>query len=172
MRKIINNKRGDIFQVPVLIIILLVASMIGLIFYKISKEITEEYDNLGILNDTEEGQEANQMIRETAKHATNELIILLFLGAVIALLISAAKTNFSAMIIFMFLILLILSVFIASGATNIYQGLAASPALSEEAAELTMANIVWSKYTPLFICVIGGLILIIMYSKSGMDITK
>lgn len=164
------NKKGDIFQLFFLLIFLFMAAIIGLLTYAMSDEINET-----LLNFSESGTtayEATNIIRTNVPTAFDELVLFLFLGGVIALCISAVKTNFSPTIIFLFIIITILAVAVAGGFVNIYQGFTDAPALNDLADNLTFTNIIFSRYTPLIICIVSALILILMYGKTGSDIVS
>ena len=64
----------------------------------------------------------------------------------------------------------IIAVLIAAGLVDIYQGLAQEDELSDYSSNLTLTNIIFSRFTPLIICVLGFIIIMIMYGKSGGDI--
>ena len=170
IKRKLMNKRGDVFQLIVLLIILFIAAVVGLLFLTLSNEVTTAYEDLGILNDTAIGQQYNDMMQDTAPKTTDYMIFMLFAGGVIGLLISASRTNFSPTIFFMFFLLLIITIFVASGMVNIYSGFAEQATLVDSANQLQLTGFLFSKYTPLLITVIGGLIMLIMWSKTGGDI--
>lgn len=164
------NKKGDIFQLIVLLIVLFVAAIVGILFLAMSNEVTQAYEDTGLLNDTAIGQQYNDMMQDTAPKSTDYMIFMLFCGGVIGLMISASKTNFSPTIFFLFLLLLVITIFISSGMVNIYSGFAQQATLVDEANQLVLTGFLFSKYTPLIMTVLGGIIMLIMWSKTGGDI--
>lgn len=164
------NKKGDIFQLTALVVILFIVAIVGLLFLGLSTRVTEAYDETGLLDDTAIGQEANTIMQETGPKTTDYMIFMLFCGMVIGLLISASRTQFSPGVFFLFVLLLIITIFVASGMVNIYSGFANSPTLQEASSELRLTNYVFSRYTPLILTTIGGLIMLIMWGKQGSDI--
>ena len=164
------NKRGDIFQLTALVVILFVVAIIGLIFLTLSQKVTEFYDETGLMNDTAIGRDATNVLYETGPKTTDYMIFLLFLGSVIGLLISASKTQFSSGVFFLFVLLLVITIFVASGMVNIYSGFASADVVVEYSDKLVLTNFIFSKYTPLILTVLGGLIMIIMWGKQGSDI--
>ena len=165
-----KNKKADIFQLVVLIVILFVAAIVGILFLKMTNEINTAWEDSNLLNDTVIGQRYVDMLQDSAPRTTDYMVFMLFSGGVIALLISASKTQFSPTIFFIFLLFLIITIFIASGMVNIYSGFAEQTTLLTEAGQLQLTGFLFSKYTPLILTVIGGLIMIIMWSRSGGDI--
>lgn len=166
------TKRGAIFQIMFLMIIIFITAIVGLLFYTLSFEITKTYDQSGIFDNTPIAKEKNLYMQSVARYTTDETVLFLFIAMIIALIIAAAKTKFSPLVIFLFILVLLIAILNASGMVNIYQGLATSPVLSETSGHLTFTNIIFGKYLPLIICVLGALIMIIMYSKSGGDIIQ
>jgi hypothetical protein len=73
---------------------------------------------------------------------------------------------------FFFILLLFIDILIASGIVNIYQGFANAPAAIETSSQLVLTNVVFSKYLPLIMLVMGILIMLIMWGKSGGDIIQ
>lgn len=167
---LIQRKRGDIFQMTALVILLFIVAIVGLLFLTFSNKVTQVYEETGLLNNTVIGQQANDMIQTAGPKTTDYMIFFLFLGSVIALLISASRTRFSATVFFLFVLLLIITIFISSGMVNIYSGFANSEALLETSSQLTLTGFLFSKYTPLILTAIGGLIMLIMWGKQGSDI--
>jgi hypothetical protein len=164
------KKKADVFQLIILILILFIAAVVGILFLKLDNTITNFYETSGLLNSTAIGTQYNEMMQDTAPKTTDYMIFMLFCGGVIGLLISSAKTNFSPTIFFLFMLLLVITIFIASGMVNIYSGFTQQITLTNEANQLTLTGFIFSKYTPLIMTVLGGLIMLVMWSKSGQEI--
>lgn len=164
------NKKADIFQLIFLLIILFIAAIVGILFLKLGNEVTGVYEDSGLLDNTAIGTKFNEMMQATAPETTDYMIFFIFFGGVIALLISASRTNFSPTIFFLFLLFLLITIFVASGMVNIYSGFAQQATLVNEAGQLQLTGFLFSKYTPLLMTVIGGLIMLIMWGKSGGDV--
>lgn len=167
MRSLIKNKRGSFFELPYLIVLLLVIALLGLLFGYMSWKITGAYDGLQQINDTPLAKSVNSNFNQTIPSIVDTFVFLFFLGAIIALLVAAVRTNFSIVVLGLFFLLFLISIFIASGAANIYQGFAGDTNLQEFSVNLVFTAIVFSKWTPLIMVLIGATILLIMYGKSG-----
>ena len=172
MISILKNKRGDAFQIIFVLIFLFIIALVGLIFFKLSWEVTGAFQDLKEINDSKIAKEVLSTHKKSLPHIFDELMLFMFLGLTIALIIAAVRTDFSPMVIFLFLILLILTVLNAAAFVNIYQGLAQDPSLIGVSSKLTFTNIIFSRYTPLFFAVLGAVIIILMYGKSGSDILR
>jgi len=169
-RPIVKQKKGDIFQVLFMIAILLVVAIVGLICLVLTTRINDFWDESGLLNQTQTGQDAIDTMQETAPRTTDYTILFLFLGMNIGILVAAVRTNFSAVIIFMFILLTLIAIMFAAGSVNLYQGLAQQPEIIGVSSALTFTNFIFSKYFPLIISMICAFVLLVMYGKSGQDI--
>lgn len=172
MRSIIKDKRGDIFQISYALIIIFLIAFIGLIFFKLSWETNKMWEESEELNNSDYGEEIIASQKQSMPHIFDELVLFMFLGLTIALVIAAARTNFNPILIFLFLILLLITILNAAGLVNIYQGFAQDETFTEVSSQLTLTNIILSRYTPLIFAVLGAIIIIIMYGKSGSDILR
>jgi len=170
MRSLVKQKKGDIFQVIIMLIILLVVAITGLITLVLTTRVNDFWDSSGLLNETEVGTHAIDVMQETAPRTTDYAVLFLFLGLNIGILIAAVRTNFSAVIIFMFILLTLIAIMFAAGSVNIYQGMAQQPNIIDVSAGLTFTNFIFSKYLPLVTSLICALVMLIMYGKSGESI--
>lgn len=166
---LIKNKKGDFFQIFFLLIILLVAAVMGLLCLKLGTLINEKIEEV-YPDQSEAVVKVNNFVQTQAPKAVDYMVFFLFLGGTIGIMTAAVRTNFSPVIIFLFLLMSLIAILSASGIVNLYQGFAQTDVLVDVSQELTLTNIVFSRYTPLFICIIAGISLILMYSKSGSDI--
>jgi len=161
-----HNKKGDIFQITFVIVIVLVMTILGLLCGKLGYEVTQAYKNPALgLQDTDNGVEANNLIQTMSVPLMDFFIFFFFLGSNIGLIVSAIKTKYSPTIIFLFILLLLIEILLASGVVNLYQGFASEPSLDPIPAKMFLTNMLLSKYFPLIISVIGAVVLIFMYSK-------
>lgn len=170
MLRSIRDKRGDIAQLPLLVVLLLVIALVGLIVGFIAYKITDAWKSTPDINNSVLAKNANENFHETIPTITDTAVLIAFLGFTIALCVAAVRTNFNIVVLGLFFILLLLSVFIAAGAANIYHGFAASTEIEGFSVKLVFSQILFSKYTPLIIVLIGAVLLIIMYGKSGSNI--
>lgn len=170
MRSIIKQKKGDIFQVIIMLIILLVIAIVGLICLVLTTNVNNFWDSSGLLNDTAVGTQAIDTLQDTAPKTTDYAIFFLFLGMNIGILVAAVRTNFSPIIIFLFILLTLIAIMFAAGAVNMYQGLAQQSNVIDISSGLTFTNFLFSRYLPLVVSMICAGIMLIMYGRSGGDI--
>lgn len=165
-------KRGGIFSLTYLIAFIFVVAVLALFFFKLSWEVTGAYKDIDGFNDTVYAKDINSRVQNMSPMVHDYLILFLFLGSVIGLMVSAVRTDFSAVVIGLFILLMIITIFISSGLVNIYQGFANAEGLSDISGKMTFTNILFSKYLPLMIMVISAFILMIMYGKTGGSIIQ
>jgi hypothetical protein len=164
------NKKGDISQLPVVLIILIIAAIVGFLCLTMASRVNTYFLGSGLMPENSTAQHATQVINENAPYTTDYMIFFLFLGSNLALIIGAVRTKFSPTIIFFFILLLIITIFIAAGFVNIYQGLTDVAGFTDIHNKLTLTNFIFSKYLPLIMTVVGILIMIVMWGKSGGEI--
>lgn len=165
------NKKG-VFDIFFVLILLFVIAVFGLIVMTFVVKISDVQTSSGIFPNNSLAYSSTEYIKEESVSNGDLFVFLFFIGSVIGLVLGAVKTNFSPILIFLFLLILILSVLVAAGLVNIYHGFATSEATAEVSSQLTLTNIVFSRFTPLIIAIIGALVLIVMYGKSGGDIIQ
>jgi len=170
MRNIIQSKKGDMFQLLFLLIILFISAIVGLLFLGMTYGVFDTFSETGLLNETVVGQNAMNTLRGNAPYTTDYMVFFLFIGGIIGVCVSAIRTDFSPTLVILFIFLLLITIFVASGFVNIYSGFASAEALEETAGDLTLTGFIFSRYTPLLFAVLGGIIMLIMWSKQGGDI--
>jgi len=169
MRRL-KQKKGDVFQITIVLIIIFVVALIGFITLTLTTRVNTFWDDSGMLNDTVVGMKAIDTLQDTAPRTTDYAILFLFLGMNIGVVISAVRTNFTPVTIMLFIFLTLISIIVAAGMVNMYQGLAQTPTVSDIGESLTFTGFLFSKYLPLLITVISAFVMLIMYGKSGGDI--
>jgi len=167
---LIQNKKADVFQIFVVLIITVAVAITGLLMLVMTNQINDFWANSPFVTVNSTAYNANVILQETAPKTTDYAIFFVFLGLNLGCVIAAVKTNFSPILIFFFILLTFISIMMAAGMVNLYQGFAHAAGVIETASELTLTNFVFSKYTPLFVTMISALILIIMYGKSSSEI--
>ena len=165
-----KQKKGDIFQILIVLIIIFVVALIGFITLTLTTRVNTFWDDSGLLNDTAVGTEAINKLQDTAPRTTDYAILFLFLGMNIGVVISAVRTNFTPVTIILFIFLTLISIIVAAGMVNMYQGLAQTASVVDIGESLTFTGFLFSKYLPLLITIISAFVMLIMYGKSGGDI--
>jgi hypothetical protein len=161
----IKNRKGDVFQLLYLLIVLFIIAIVGFLFLTIDNKITGFWASSGLLNQSVPAQQSNQILMEAAPRTTDYMVFFFFLGSFVGLCISAVRTKFSPVIIGLFMLFLLITIFVASGFVNIYSGF--QQAIPDTASQLTLTGFIFSKYTPLLMAVIGIILMLIMWGRQG-----
>lgn len=164
---VIRQKKGDIFQVLFMIVLVFAVAVVGLITLVLTTNINNFWDDSGLLNDTAVGTKAINKLQDDTPKTTDYAVFLLFVGMNIGLLVGAVRTNFSPVIIILFIFLTLIAIMAAAGVVNMYQGLAQQSTVLPISQQLTLTNFLFSKYFPLVISMICAMIMIVMWGKSG-----
>lgn len=172
MRSIIKQKKGEIFQVFVAMIIIIVCAIVGFLMLTMTTRFNNTMQTSGMLNSSVTATNAVAKMQTTAPQTTDYTILFLFLGLTIGIMISAVKTNYHPMTIVLFIFLVLIAIMVAAGMVNMYQGLAQTPSVSDIGASMPFTNFLFSKYFPLIITIICAIALILMYGKGGDAITQ
>jgi len=170
IRNLLAQKKGDVFQVLFMLVLIFIVAIVGLLCLVLTTRVNEFWDESGLLNETETGTKAIETMQETAPRTTDYAVFFLFLGMNIGIIVAAVRTNFSAVIIFLFILLTLIAIMGAAGVVNMYQGLAQQGSIIDVSGKLNLTNFIFSKYLPLIISIICALVMLIMYGKSGGDI--
>jgi hypothetical protein len=170
MKNKLKTKKGDVFQIFFILIILFVVAIVGLLIATLSTGITKSISEMQIIKDNPNAQLQNQKVSQNAVPIADMFVFFIFLFGNISLIIAATRTSFSPTLIFLFIILFLFAIVISAGMVNVYQGLAHDTVLSQTSQGMSLTGLIFSKYFPLFICVISGIVFIFMYGKSGSDI--
>lgn len=155
-----KNKKANVIGLLFILIFIFIIAMFALITMHIGKGFSEKFQELNV---TAKDPIAGAVIDDVADMSpsiADELVFFIFLGLNIGVIASAVKTRFNPIVMGVFFILLILAVVIAAGLTNFF-----TEAVSLLDETMTLTGFIFNKYTPLIMCVLSGLIMIIMYGK-------
>ncbi|MFX1312074.1 MAG: hypothetical protein ACFFHD_05635 [Promethearchaeota archaeon] len=166
------NKKGDIFQVMFMLILIFAVAIVGLICLFLTTNINNFWDDSGLLNQSEKAGESIDTMQRIAPKTTDYTILFLFIGLIMGTTIAAIKTNFSVVTILLFIFLTMVAVMEAAGFVNLYRGLADDSAIRSVSQDLHWTDFIFSKYLPLLTICICALMMILMYAKSGGEILQ
>lgn len=171
MKRVVQRK-GDIFQILIVLVILFAVALVAFLTLTMTTRVNTFWDSSGLLNSSETATKAIGQMQDTAPKTTDYAMLFLFLGMNIGVVISAVRTNFSAVTIILFIFLTLISIMIAAGMVNMYQGLAQNPTTSDIGDSLPITGFLFSKYLPLIICVLSAIVMILMFGKQGGEIIQ
>ena len=165
MRSIIK-KKGDIFQVIFMLILVFAVALVGLICLVLTSNVNTFWDESGLLNESQTATDSVNTMQRLAPQTTDYTIFFLFVGLILGTTIAAVRTNFSAATMLVFIFLTFIAVLSAAGFVNMYRGLADQAAIIPVSEQLHWTNFIFSKYLPLFTIILCALVMLIMYGKT------
>lgn len=169
---LVKQKKGDVFQVILMIILVFVVAVVGLICLVLSVRINNFWEQSGLINDSSTAQQSISTLQKTGPKSTDYAVFFLFIGFIIGATIAAVRTDFNAITVILFIFLMAVSIFVAAGYVNLYRGLADNAGITDVSSKLTLTNFLFSKYLPLMVAVLCAFIMILMYGKSSGEIVR
>lgn len=167
-RNLRRNKRASLLDALFIGIILLVFAVAMLIGFKIMTEFNNRISDIPGM--TAEAGNASQKFTDHYTGVVDNSFLYLTIGLALVTIMTAALVKIHPVFIPIFIIGLVAVIFFAGIFSNLYQEIASNPELINEADQLTFSSTVLN-YLPLFVGVIGILIMIVMYKVRSYDIT-
>jgi len=95
------------------------------------------------------------------------LIFFSLVSLMLGLIVSSIFIDVHPAFVIAFIFGLIIAVFIAGQLTNVYSEVTSDSALSETSSQFTYTNLILGEHFPIIILVIGIIIVVVLYGKSG-----
>lgn len=161
----LKNKRGSIQDLLLIGIILFFFSMLVLLCFKISDEFnTNIQSNVAVISGDSDGyaRQSSTKINNTFSGAVDNSFLFLAIGLSIGMLVLASLVRVHPAFIILFIIAWIFLTFLCGVFSNVYQEMADNINLSEQANKLMFIDKIMT-YLPLFMGVIGIILMIVMH---------
>jgi len=158
-----KNKKGDILDIMVLLITLTVFAIVFFVFAYVVPQLTDGLSTAG-LNNSAEGIDAIETLETFGVSGLQNGFFLIFSGLVMGIMVSSFFIRTHPIFIFLYIILLGLSIVLSVYMGNIYETLTENPIFAETLASQTIINIVMNNIV-LVILGIGALSLIVIFAK-------
>jgi len=158
-----KNKKGDILDIMVLLITLTVFSIGLFIFAYVVPEITGGLSDAG-MNNSAEGISAINTLYTFGVDGMQKGFFILFCGLIIGIMISSYFIKTHPIFLFLYIILLGISIILAVYLGNMYETFTNNPIFADRLADQTIINIVMNNIVQVILGV-GALSLIIIFSK-------
>ncbi len=154
------NKKGSLLDIVYAIGVLFFFAFLLLIGFKISGEFNTQAQSLNDLSASEKATIDTLNSRYTG--VMDKSIVFLAIGISLVTLILAALVRVHPIFIPLFIVGLLFVVVIAAVASNVYEEVATHPGLVNEADQLPLTSLILN-YLPIFVAVVGTLLMIVMY---------
>lgn len=158
-----KNKRGDVTDILFFSLIIFVFAIILFVFTFIIPEIAEGLETAG-MNNTPEGASGIEQLESFGSDAIQRGFFLFFVGLIISTLISSFLVRVHPIFMFLYIIVLGLTVFVGGYLANAYDKLRQTEIFADQLASQSLINIVMENYVIILI-VVGILSLVIAFSK-------
>ena len=160
MEKFGKNKKGSIVDLVFIGLVLLVFGIVVLVGSKIGTEFNTKINDMNGINESVKAQTQRTVNNSISSLDSGFLILTIFIA--LAVLVLAALVRIHPIFIPIFILGWIFLIFIAGIFSNIYQEMTTNTGLTTVANELTFITNVLN-ILPLFIGVVGILLMMIMY---------
>lgn len=171
MKKMFVNKRkrGSIQDLILILVVAVFFSVLVMIAFKVTDVINTKVQSSSVIAsmDTDgNARNAVSKVNSTFSGAVDNSFLFLLVGMSIITLILASLVRVHPAFMILFIIGWIFIVFIAGVGSNIYQTMAENTQMVDVANQLVYTSLIM-KYLPLFIGVIGILLMIVMHKLGG-----
>tara|TARA_R100001143_G_C3349883_1_gene128917 strand:+ start:16 stop:528 length:513 start_codon:yes stop_codon:yes gene_type:complete len=160
------GKKGSLQDIMFIIGVLLFFGMIILFGFRISSAYDDQIQGMSEIPDN--AKDASSSLTGQYTGILDNVFLLLTIGLAIVSLILAGMVRVHPVFIPIFFIILLITVFVAGVASNIFQSIASNSNMVGYASQLTFTSTVL-EYLPLFIGVFGTLLMVVMYKLWSMD---
>lgn len=157
------NRRGDITDMLIFVIVLFILAIGFFIFAFVVPQISGGLADAG-LNNTNEGSFAIDELSNFGTITIQRGFFFLFTGLIISTMISSFFARTHPIFLFLYILILAITVFISVYLGNAYEQFAATPIFAETLASQTLLNVVLSNMITIAIAV-GALSMIIVFAK-------
>ena len=165
------GKKGSAQDLLFIMVIALFFSVVVLLGFKIMSEIDDQVQDSDAIAEFDDGgyaRAASTKLKSTFTGALDGGFLLLVIGLSIIAIVLASLVRVHPAFMVLFIIVWVILLFFSGVFSNIYQEMAANSQLTDVASQLTMISTVMN-YLPLFIGVIGALLMIIMHKVYQND---
>lgn len=157
------NKRADATDIVIFSILIFVFAVVLFIFTFIIPQITQGL-KAGGLNNTPEGVSAIEQLEDFGSQGIQRGFFLIFVGLLIANLISAFLVRTHPIFLFIYFFMLLLTVLVGSYLGNAYDQVINIAILADQMASQTLINAIMQQYI-LIIIGTAALSMVIVFAK-------
>ncbi len=163
MKSLMKDKRADITDMLIFLIVIFILAIGFFTFAFIIPQISDGL-NAGGLNNTSEGASAISSLASFGTVTIQRGFFLLFAGLIIGTMVSSFFARTHPIFLFLYILVLGITVFLAVYLGGAYQDLTETPIFVDTLASQGLINIVMSNIITIVIAV-GGSSMIIVFAK-------
>jgi len=158
------NKKGDLSSLFILLVVVFALAITAIIFSKVFLMITSELKDNDKFSDNTKATIIK--VEDNTIPLLDLLIFMSLIGLMLAIIISCIYLDVPPAITILFIIGLIVAIFLAGMAANVFSEIIAEPELATTAAQFSYTNLILGSHFPVIILVIGTITIIILYGKT------
>lgn len=159
----LKSKKGDVTDMIIFVITVVILGIGLFIFSFVIPQISKGLGDVG-LNNTSEGQNAINEMRDIGVNTMQRGFFLLFCGLILSLMITSVFSDVHPMFLILYFLILGISIILALYLGNMYQQIAETPIFAESLATQGLINSVMENIVGIVLAV-GALTMIITFSK-------
>ncbi len=163
LRKISKDKRGDVTDMLIFVILIFAFAIILFVLTFVVSEISDGL-RTGGLNNTDEGSNAIDQLDSFGVKGIQRGFFLLFIGFIISTLLTSFLVRTHPIFMFLYIFVLGITIFIGTFLGNAYNDLVNNPIFAEQLASQTLFHLVMDNIITILVAV-GALSMIIVFSK-------
>ena len=161
--KLFQTKKGDLPDMLIFLVSITVLAIGLFVFAFIIPTISTGLGNAG-LNDSAEGIVAVNALSDIGTRVIQNGFFLLFVGLIMGTMISSFLARTHPIFLFLYIIFLGITVFLATYLGNAYETLANTPIFADTLASQSLINLVMNNLVKISLGV-GALSMVILFSK-------
>jgi len=162
-KKMFKNKKGDLPDMLIFLITIFIFAIGLLIMAFVIPAISDGLNTAG-LNSTSEARSAIDEIAELGNEGIQKGFLFLFVGFIMALMISSFLVRTHPIFIFLYILFLGITVFLGTFMGNAFEQVATTDALAATTANQGLITIVMQNIV-LITLIVGALSMIIIFAK-------
>ena len=159
----LEYKKGDLPDMLIFLVTIFIFAIGLLIMAFVIPAISNGLNTAG-LNSTDEAQTAIDEIAELGNNGMQKGFLFLFVGFIMALMISSFLVRTHPIFMFLYILFLGITVFLGTYVGNAFEQVATSPALAATTADQGLITIVMQNIVVITL-VVGALSMIIIFAK-------
>ncbi len=163
LRKLSEDKRGDVTDMIIFLISIFTFAIILFIFTFVISEISDGLRTSG-MNNTAEGSDAIDQLDDFGVLGIQRGFFLLFIGFIIITLLTSFLVRTHPIFMFLYIFILGLTIFIGTFLGNAYNDMVNNPVFAEQLVSQTLFHLVMDNIVTILLAV-GALSMIIVFSK-------
>lgn len=163
MRSILKNKRGDIGEIMLIIVIMFTIAIIAPIGYKLISEINPKIQNTTTLPTV--GKEALNTAQDRYVNIFDGAYLLILVMLIIAVVIGAAMLDVHPMFFIIAVIALAIFIIVTAILSNAFQEYSTTTAISPYISQFPIILFVMQHYATIIVGV-GFMVLVTLYAKT------